>query len=91
MSQVPSTKHKSPAKRIRDIKRLLSFLLLKFKQQPSVEFSPMTEHDDESSKHQLAAKPFTLNDFHSLTRSIRKDTEEQRRHEEQDMKKEKRT
>ena len=83
MSQVLSTKHKSPAKRIRDIKRLLSFLLVKCKQQPSADFSPLPEHDDESAQPQLAAKPFTLNDFHSLTRSIRQDTEEQQRHEEQ--------
>ena len=83
MSQVHSTKHKSPAKRIRDIKRLLSFLLVKCKQQPSVDISPLPEHDEESAQPQLAAKPFTLNDFHSLTRSLRQDTEEQRRHEEQ--------
>ena len=83
MSQVQSAKHKSPAKRVRDIKRLLSFLLEKCKQQHSVDFSPLPEHDDESSQHQLADKPFTLNDFHSLTRSIRQDTEEQRSYEEQ--------
>ena len=65
------------------MKRLLSFLLVKCKQQPSVDFSPMPEHDDESPQPQLAATPFTLNDFHSLTRSIRQDTEEQRSHEEQ--------
>ena len=83
MSQVQSTKHKSPAKRIRDIKRLLSFLLVKCKPQPPDDFSPLPEHDDESSKSQLAAKPLTLNDFHSLTRSTRQVTEEQFRHEEQ--------
>ena len=72
MSQVLSTK------RIRDIK-----WLVKFKQQPSVDFSPLPEHDDESSQHQLAAKTFTLNDFPRLIRSIRQDTEEQQSHEEQ--------
>ena len=61
----------------------LSFLLVKCKQQPPVDFSPLPEHDDEYSQSQLAAKSFTLNDFHSLTRSIRQDTEEQQRHEEQ--------
>ena len=69
--------------RIRDIKRLLSFLLVKFKQQPLVDFSPLPEPDDKSSQSQLAAKTFTLNDCHSLTRSIRQDPEEKRRHEEQ--------
>ena len=72
MSLVLSTK------RIRDIK-----WLVKFKQQPSVDFSPLPEHDDESSQHQLAAKTFTLNDFPRLIRSIRQDTEEQQSHEEQ--------
>ena len=58
-------------------------MLVKCKQQSPVDFSPLPEHDDEYSQSQLAAKSFTLNDFHSLTRSIRQDTEEQQRHEEQ--------
>ena len=62
---------------------LLSFMLVKCKQQPSVEWSPLSEQDDEYSQHQLAAKPFSLNNFLCLTSSISQDLEEQQRHEEQ--------
>ena len=58
-------------------------MLVKCRQQPSVEFSPLPAQDDESSQHHLVSKPFTLNNFLGLTRSISKDLEEQRRHEKQ--------
>ena len=69
MSQVINTKHKSPAKRVRDIKRLLSFLLRKFKEKPSIGFSPPPKQDDDRPQHQLPDNPFTLSNFLSLTRS----------------------
>ena len=58
-------------------------MLVKCKQQPSGEFKPLPEQDDESSQHHLVSKSFSLNNFLGLTRSISQDLEEQQRHEEQ--------
>ena len=86
-------KHQSPAKRVRNIKRLLSFLLAKFKQQTSV---PLIQHSEEKTKSsskyekqyceqnccvhpQPDAKPFTMNDFLSLSRSMIQDKDSERR------------
>ena len=64
---MPSIKHKSPAKRIRDIRRLLTFMLAKIQHQESVPSTTSQKQDD----------------FLSLQRSIDQDSEKQRGHEEQ--------
>ena len=55
-------------------------MLRKFKEQPSI-VSPPPKQDDDHPQHHLPAKPFTLSDFLSLTRSrnLNENPEEQRR------------
>ena len=73
MSEI-MTKHRSPAKKIRSMKRLLTFMLIKLKQisLPSSETSSSSDQ---------AKNSITLNDFLKISRSISQDNEDIRRKE----------
>ena len=71
------TKHKSPSKKIRSIKRLLTFMLAKLKQLSS----PSSEICSSSDQQVKPSNSFTLNDFLKVSRSITQEHEEIRRKE----------
>ena len=70
------TKHRSPAKKIRSMKRLLTFMLMKLKQISSP--TPKTCSSSDQAKN---SKSITLNDFLKISRSISQDNEDIRRKE----------
>ena len=47
----------------------IDYILRKFKEKPSIGFSPPPKQDDDPPQHQLPDNPFTLSNFLSLTRS----------------------
>ena len=63
---MPSIRHKSPAKRIRDMRRLLTFMLAKIEHQEFVPSRTSQKQDDEPICLQSGVKPFTLADFLSV-------------------------
>ena len=77
LSLIRMTKHKSPSKKIRSMKRLLTFMLSKLKQLSS----PSSKICSSSDQQVKPSNSFTLNDFLKVSRSITQEHEEIRRKE----------
>ena len=84
MSEGSKDKHRSPAKRIRNMKRLLSFLLAKLKKltfptKPDVQLhEPIGNSHGHVLPHPLR-ESVTMNDFQRMTRKAEQEMEQRRK------------